>query len=132
MFWNPNMECGIGIVDRQHRELFRQVELLLHTDNPERVLETIRFLENYVVSHFGTEEDMHAKSGYPKAAEHRKLHRDFVQAFLAMKQEYDRSGYTLVTLLKLNRMAVAWLQEHVLGADLDFATYRKHRSPVLC
>ena len=123
MLWTKSMEGGIPNIDAQHQELFRQVDQLLNSERQERVLETIRFLENYVVSHFATEEVLHRKIGYPQAALHHQQHVDFTNTFLALKREYEQSGYNLVTLLKINRVAVAWLKDHVMGADMDFAQY---------
>lgn len=123
MLWTKSMEGGIPLVDAQHKELFRQVDSLLNGEAPERVLETIKFLENYVIEHFNTEEALHRESGYPGAARHHKMHADFTAAFLELKREYNESGYTLITLLKLNRAAVDWLKNHVMGADMDFARY---------
>lgn len=123
MFWSKSMEGGIPSIDRQHKMLFQQVDALLNGDGQDRILETFRFLENYVVEHFNTEEVLHKKSGYPKAARHQRIHADFTATFLKLKREYDQSGYNLVILLKINRVAVAWLKEHVMGEDLDFAKY---------
>lgn len=132
MYWSKSMECGIPRIDHQHKQLFRQVESLLHGDKPERVLELFEFLEEYVVGHFAYEESMHAKAGYPKADIHRKSHADFIKTFSALRKEYERSGHTLMSLLEVNRVAVAWLKEHVMGEDMDFAKFhadaRKVRS----
>lgn len=123
MLWTKAMECGIATVDEQHKQLFRQVDRLLNGDGPDRVNETLRFLQYYVVKHFNTEEILHAKTNYPGAAAHKRMHEDFTNAFLKLKREYDQSGYSLSILLKLNRVAVEWLQQHILGADMDFGVY---------
>lgn len=129
MLWTKSMECGIPLIDRQHKELFDQVAMLLTSEKQERILDIIKFLERYVVEHFKTEEVMHSRSGYPQAAIHRKMHRDFTAAFLELKREYEESGYNLKTLLKINGSVAGWLKEHVLGADLDFAKY--HCTPAV-
>lgn len=117
------MEGGIPLVDAQHKELFQQVEALLHSEKQERILDMNAFLERYVVDHFITEEVLHRNTGYPKAAEHKLMHSKFTVSFLELKREYQRSGYNLTILLKINRVVVAWLKEHVMGADMDFAKY---------
>ena len=129
MLWTKSMEGGIPAIDGQHKELFRQVDFLLNSDSPDRVVATIQFLEKYVVDHVGDEEKMHRESGYPLADEHRKMHSDFTKAFLRLKDEYSRSGYNLVTLLKLNRAVVEWPKRHVMGADMEFADF--YRSAVI-
>lgn len=125
MLWTKSMESGIPLVDAQHKALFHQVDLLLSSENQDRVIRIIQFLERYVVEHFSTEEAMHAKTGYPKASAHKKLHDDFTANFIALKREYGQSGYNLKTLLKINHSVVAWLREHVLGADMEFARYQE-------
>lgn len=123
MLWTKIMEGGIPVVDAQHKELFRQVDALLNNGGEEEVCRMLQFLEQYVVRHFATEEYMQQSAGYPLARLHKKQHNDFTAAFLELKKEYQDSGYNLVVLLKLNRTAVAWLKEHILGADKEFADY---------
>lgn len=125
MIWHKNMECGIGTIDSEHKELFTQVNKLLQIGDEQQAIQTLEFLTDYVVRHFAGEEKMHTLTKYPKAGAHQKLHHDFTQALVHLKKEYEDSGHNLVMLLKLNRTAVAWLQEHVLGADRDFADYHR-------
>lgn len=130
MLWHKSMECGITTIDQEHKELFEQVDKLLKAGDQSRTIETLNFLGKYVVRHFANEEEMHIVTGYPGARAHEKLHRDFTQALMRLRKEYEDSGHSLISLLKINRVAVAWLQEHVLGADMDFADYQKQSAPV--
>jgi len=129
MLWHKNMECGIPTVDQEHKELFAQVDRLLKAGDQSRAVETLNFLGKYVIRHFANEEEMHIVTGYPRAKEHEKLHRDFTSALMQLRKEYEDSGHSLIALLKINRIAVSWLQEHVLGADMDFADYQRQGVP---
>lgn len=128
MLWHKNMECGIPSVDEEHRSLFLQVDKLLKAADEDLTVKTLDFLGEYVKKHFANEEEMHRVARFPGAKEHLALHRDFTQALARLRREYDDSGHSLVMLLKINRVAVAWLQEHVLGADRDFGEFYKQRA----
>lgn len=128
MQWHANLECGIPSIDEEHKELFLQVNRLLKAADENMAIETLNFLGNYVRKHFANEEVMHRQTGYPDTEKHVRLHRDFTRALAELRREYAESGHSLVMLLKINRAAVAWLQEHVLGADREFADFYKQRA----
>lgn len=125
MLWNSSLECGIPAIDEQHKELFRQVDILLDNTKKDRVADTLNFLGAYVQKHFATEEAMHQRCRYPKAIEHKRIHDDFVKTYKELRAEYEQSGHKLDLLLKINKAAVGWLKEHVMGHDREFSTYYK-------
>jgi hemerythrin len=125
MLWNNTLETGIPVIDEQHKELFRQVDILLDTSNKNRVNETLDFLGKYVIKHFTAEEAMHARSAYPKAAEHKKMHVAFVSTYKNLHDEYTKSGMNLATLMKINNTVVNWLKDHIMREDKNFAAFFK-------
>jgi hemerythrin len=125
MLWNSNLETGIPAIDAQHKELFRQVDILFDQSKKDRVPQTLKFLGEYVGKHFNDEQVLQAKSNYPKALAHKKMHTDFVAAFKKMKQEYDADPSSLTILLKINRAVADWLKNHIMIHDKEFAAYYK-------
>lgn len=125
MEWDVSLETGIPIVDDQHMSLFRQVDDLLDPTKADRVPETLNFLGNYVLEHFGTEEIMQKISHYPFAEEHKELHDAFTAALVKLKAEYEESGNNMVILMKLTKTALDWLEFHIKGADKEFGDYFK-------
>jgi hemerythrin len=126
MLWNKSLETGIPAIDEQHKELFRQVDILLDNSKQDRVAQTLKFLGAYVKKHFSDEQGLHLKSKYPKAEAHRKMHSDFVDAYVKMEKEYEPDGANkLQTLLKINKTVVDWLKNHIMIQDKDFAVYYK-------
>jgi hemerythrin len=126
MLWNKSLEIGIPAIDDQHKELFRQVDILLDNSKQDRVSQTLKFLGAYVKKHFTDEQILHIKSKYPKAEPHRKMHTDFVGAYLKMEKEYESDGANkLQTLLKINKTVIDWLKSHIMVQDKDFANYYK-------
>ena len=126
VLWNQSLETGIPAIDAQHKELFRQVDILFDKNNKDRVPQTLKFLGEYVEKHFNDEQLLQLKSHYPKAIMHKKMHADFVTAFKKMKQEYDSGNGSLTVLLKINRAVSDWLKNHIMIHDKEFATYYKN------
>ncbi len=129
MLWDKNLECGIPAIDKQHKEIFRRVEILTELDNRERIPEMLDFLGRYVVEHFATEEEMHQKSNYPRASEHKAEHTAFTKTYVDLRNEFNASrgslAQNLQTVVKINRVVFAWLREHIMGSDKNFAVYYK-------
>lgn len=125
MLWNDNYATGIAKIDEQHKELFRQIDILMDRKQADRIPSTLEFLGNYVVRHFNDEQVMHTISKYPKAEGHKKLHAAFMQQYRDMKRQYEESGDKLLIIMKINKVCIDWLKEHIMGQDKDFAIYYK-------
>ncbi len=125
MYWDTSLETNIPVVDQQHKEMFRQLDVLLDYTNPARIFETLAFLADYVVKHFGTEELMQKSARYPLAEMHKEEHEAFVGAYSELKRQYEESGEDFIVLNKLIKMIMDWLHMHIMGLDKDFAVYFK-------
>ena len=125
MLWSENYSTGVAVMDQQHKELFQQVDILMDKSKASRIPETLDFLGKYVVSHFSTEEGLQQKSKYPKAAQHKQLHTDFIASYKKLRQEYDSSGQDAIILMKVTKTIMDWLKEHIRGHDKEFAQYYK-------
>lgn len=124
MLWNATYETGIPSVDEQHKELFRQVETLLDQSKADRAGATLDFLAQYVVKHFSHEEMMQAKTRYPKAADHKKMHTDLIATYKQLRKEFDDNPAKVnLHIMKITRILTQWLQEHIKGADKEFAQF---------
>lgn len=121
--WTDTMLCGIPAIDDQHKELFRQLDILRDRGNKDRVPNILRFLADYVVKHFNDEESLHLRSRYPQAAGHRKLHEDFIRTFTELKGRYEQSGDKSAIVLEINRVVYEWLKSHVMKVDREFGKY---------
>ena len=130
MMWNDKLETGIPKIDEQHKELFRQVAILLDKTTADRIPETLKFLGDYVVKHFIDEQGLQASVNYPKAEEHKKLHAAFTARFGELKKKFEDSGGNLKfeAVTEINRVAVAWLKEHIMIHDREFAAYYKQKN----
>ena len=127
MLWSKSLETGIAKIDEQHKELFRQMDILMDRGNDARIPQTLEFLAGYVVKHFNDEQIMHSASKYPKAEAHKKMHVAFVKKFRDMKKRYESDALVnkLQTVMEINKLALGWLKEHIMIHDKEFSIYYK-------
>ncbi|NPA49672.1 MAG: hemerythrin family protein [Thermodesulfobacteria bacterium] len=132
--WQEGFLTGIPEVDAQHQRLIETLNtlhfLLKHGGSHEEILEILRFLDNYTVEHFGTEEDLMEKADgkFPKELRERHLreHRYFidkVQEFHGVFDAYRNGEQEREAILKLFAFLSHWLCEHILKTDKETASY---------
>jgi hemerythrin len=129
MLWSAKLETGLPKIDEQHKELFRQAEILLDKTKADRIPETIKFLGDYVVKHFIDEQGLHASVNYTKAGPHKELHNAFTARFGELKKKFENSGdnLKLEVVMEINRVVVGWLKDHIMIHDREFADYYKRK-----
>lgn len=117
------METGVPKIDEQHKELFRQADNLVDKNNAAKVDATLTFLKGYVAKHFSDEEILHRVSAYPKAELHKKLHEEFSAALRSLLSQFQQATNKQPVILSINSAVVAWLREHIMKHDKEFAVY---------
>lgn len=129
--WYPALELGVPEVDRQHREIFRRVDLLVESmmrrKGSDELASLFDFLGQYVQEHFTAEEELMRLHAYPQRAEHEAEHRRFVEDFKALQREYANEGPTALLLVKVNGRVSQWLAVHISGTDRALGAHLKTR-----
>jgi hemerythrin-like metal-binding protein len=137
--WDEKFATGNELVDKDHKEIFALLENVLRSSkigNKEKNETAINFLAQYVVGHFGREEELMAESDYPNTAAHTKEHKDFLVVATKLKEDFDDGGYafgelemhpdTIHLSQVISETVITWLAGHVMGSDKDLADhYRK-------
>ncbi|MCM2333355.1 MAG: hemerythrin family protein [Anaeromyxobacteraceae bacterium] len=124
--WTSGLRVGIDEIDEQHQELFRRAErliLALKAGDRGEVEPLIRYLSDYVVSHFECEERWMARAEYPGLAAHRDAHVRFRDDFREMTREYQRKGPTPLMALTVHNWLADWLKQHIAGSDVALARW---------
>jgi hemerythrin len=128
--WNEKLATGIEKIDTQHRELFTRINKLLDACTQRRGEETIdevmKFLEDYIVVHFGTEEEFMLKYGYPDYPSHRAQHAKFISEFSELKRRL-RSGRVSTVVVPTNRLLVDWWINHISRVDKELGAFLRSR-----
>ena len=127
--WRNDLATGIDKIDKQHKELFSRINLLFEACGKgkakEEVKETLNFLQDYVVVHFGTEEDFMSKYSYPDISEHKAKHKAFVADFLILKNQFETQGANLTLITRTNKVVVDWLIQHIGNVDKKLGAFLK-------
>ncbi|OEH84922.1 hypothetical protein BHU72_06945 [Desulfuribacillus stibiiarsenatis] len=128
--WSPDLAVGHDTIDEQHQELVRQINLLLDACNQGKgkgtVNEIISFLEKYVVDHFGMEEEQMLKYDYPHYTAHKAQHTKFIETFLAVKEQIQKSAVGPHTAIEVNQIVVDWLIDHINKVDRELGKFLRN------
>ena len=132
--WSPELETGNAIVDTQHREIFKLVQEVLDAASSSHgnleIKIALGFLSKYAVNHFASEEELMAQSDYPKYAEHKEQHANFVKAVVNFIELYKREGDSVSVVDTVNDFVIGWLKEHIMTSDKAMARYYNEKTGI--
>lgn len=122
--WKEVYSVGNTELDNQHKYMFALLDKIYaalqagRTETPiEQLLEQARL---YGKLHFETEERLMAESGYPKWAEHRRVHEQYCDRVEKMSQSMGPdTPFELFLFLK------DWWINHITQMDADYAPWVK-------
>lgn len=101
--WNSDWETGHRIIDRQHRQLFLQFELLKAAigdpDSAARVPALLSFLASYLDEHFRAEEREMAATNYPGSEAHRLIHNLMRREVAGVRNDLEKDPSRLTAEL---------------------------------
>jgi len=127
--WDHSLETGYMKIDNQHIELFSKVNKLIDASNQgkdkEIIFKVLKFLTEYVVMHFQTEEDLMIRYHYEDYAAHKKIHDDFKATVGELSAQLNEKGPTREMIALVTKTINAWLVNHIKGDDYHMATYIK-------
>lgn len=126
--WNKNLEVGIQIVDSQHKSLIDKLneffDACMQKRGKDELMNMIKFLENYTVFHFKTEEDIMQRHKFPGYMAHKAMHEEFIKEFLKIKSRFESEGATLDLVNSTTRFLTNWLIEHISKIDKQLSNLR--------
>ncbi len=132
MEWTKDLSVGVEKIDEQHRELFAKINDLVaaiksHTCKY-KIGDVMKFLEDYVVFHFGEEEKFMREFYYPGYKRHRAQHEEFMRNLEKLKEELPKledgkkpGSYDLS--VETNQIVVNWIIEHISKVDKSLGKF---------
>ena len=127
--WDSRLETGIGIIDEQHRELFKrinQLELAVYQGRSRNeLLKMFDFLDYYVDEHFKLEEQLMNKHRYQGLPKHAKEHQDFRVMYNGIKDEFKKKGTDSYMAIDVDKKIRKWFENHVLNTDMAYVPFLK-------
>lgn len=127
--WDDKLITTITFVDRDHKRLVDMINNLHRAMKDGKGASAIgpildEFV-NYTAEHFGREEKVFDKFGYPETPAHKEKHRKLVATMKEVAQDYKDGNFAVG--IDLLAIAKDWLVGHIMGTDMEYvAFFRKH------
>ncbi len=129
IIWNDNLASGSTEIDTQHKELFKRIDSLLSAlekgSGKEEIARIVQYLSDYVVFHFGNEENYMAKFAYSSATAHKAQHEQFVKNFIKLKERLMMEGINPQLTEDTRQLVVDWLINHIKYSDRALGLFLK-------
>lgn len=124
--WNDNFNCGIDIIDEQHRglvELLNELASCIAVGRMCSLEDIFNRLASYTIYHFDTEEKIWAEylPNDKLEIEHKSAHYEFVKRIKTIKESIVTSPDDEI-FEKLLSFLTRWLASHILEHDRMMAT----------
>jgi hemerythrin-like metal-binding protein len=125
MRWDSSLQLGIGQIDDQHKQLVVMINDLHRAMKQRQTMATmsgiLERLVSYTVYHFGNEEKLFQKHGYPEYDQHKKIHETLVGKVVEFKTKIDRGDSTIS--MELMDFLKDWLISHIKGTDKKYVPF---------
>ena len=119
---------GNSLIDSEHRQLFAAVNDLMDACSQGRgrdqIQQTVRFLNDYVMKHFGDEEQLQKTTRYPAYATHKLFHDGYIRQLDAVCGAISKEGGSIANLSRLNTQ-IGILVNHIRTEDKKLAAHVK-------
>ena len=132
IYWRPDLFLiGIKELDDQHQSLFdtlKQLHESYHVENRnEELIKAFRFLKEYTINHFHTEQALMEKYHYSGLAEQIREHEIFIKDLRQMEELFTDQGATAKLFIDLHTKLNTWLVDHISGIDKVMGDYIKQQ-----
>lgn len=126
LLWRKTLETGVEWQDKQHKELFERInrlmDAMLARKGKEEIVNLVKFLDNYVVTHFGAEDQAMTKLQYSGRASHTAEHKNFKEQVAGIKKAIE-AGISLAIVIETQHSAVDWLTNHIGVVDKELGRF---------
>lgn len=125
-----DLVTGNALIDSEHRQLFAAVNDLMDACSQgkgrDQIQKTVKFLSDYVVKHFGDEENLQVKNKYPGYPAHKTFHDGYRRQLADKSQQLLIDGPSIKALGDLNQV-IGVLVSHIRTEDKRLARYIKEQ-----
>ena len=129
IFWRPEYDLGIHIIDEQHRGVMSVINSLhyaMQHKHAESILTSaMNMIQEYTRIHFDLEENFFEICKFPNLKGHHELHRELIDTLSKFKNEnkWTRDPHQFMEFLK------TWWISHICNEDRVFLNYlSEHKS----
>ncbi len=120
--WSSDLDIGFALIDKQHKVLVEMInelyDAMMEIKGQDVLSKIVKRMVEYAAIHFMVEEKWMAEFKYDNYSEHKKIHDDFTQKAIDLKNQLSESGFVL-SLDVLNFLR-DWLINHIKGTDRQY------------
>ena len=130
--WSSQYLIGNAQIDAEHEELFLLINAFhdswQNARQPDDIARVLNRLVAYAQTHFQHEEEIMASAGFPKLADHQRIHEAMIETIFKLQQSLEEKNLHLE--METMKFVKAWLVEHILENDYLFRDFlaRQKRS----
>ncbi len=125
--WDNSFSVGEKNIDNQHKELFYRLNKLLESmkqgKGKNEVINTLDFLEEYVIKHFEYEEEIQKKNNYPKFNVQHKQHEEFKKELKELRKVFETTGVSSLFVINTQQKMVKWCKDHIMNLDMELGEF---------
>ena len=124
--WDPSLAVGLKEIDTQHQGIIALInELAARRDSgdPDIAARTLRFLRDYLNSHFALEAELMRDVGYPAFKRHREQHELFANHVIFFEIEKEFGVVTDQMLDDILAFLEDWFSQHIATEDKALAAF---------
>ena len=120
--WSEDYAVGVEQIDSEHRKIFENFNklytMMRDGHGHEYYEELMRFLVEYVNTHFEHEEQYQLKVAYENYEEHKDRHDKFSQRINEMMESHKNENISDNDLISISLFIKDWLIHHILLEDM--------------
>ncbi len=121
MKWQERYNVGHEALDRQHRKLLDLIndirDLSEKGPSKEVSFSALNAMVKYAQAHFDTEEHQLEECDYPRLAQQKESHEQFMERVFSMAQDLEDE---MLTMGSLTIYLEDWYIDHILGSDQEY------------
>ncbi len=112
---------GIAKIDKQHQQLFEQIDALIELsvlgEPTQEIHYLLVFLDSYAVRHFKYEEQLMEKYKSPLRAANKQGHAYFLKGVANLKAAFRQQGATPKFVAGAQALLIDWFRNHIIRID---------------
>lgn len=124
-----DLETGHPLIDTEHRQLFAAINNLMDAcaqgKGRTQIIDTAKFLNDYVKKHFNDEEQLQVQTKYPGYTTHKQFHEKYKMDLMQVTNTLNTQGANLATLNQVNQ-TIGVLVTHIRMEDKKLAAHVKN------